>query len=50
MTGGFRSFLHRFVSIADEPTDDDDLRLRKRVGVVVGCLTIVAPLGLPASW
>jgi adenylate cyclase len=48
VTGGFRSLLHRFVSIADEPTDDDDLRLRKRVGVVVGYLTIVAPLGLPA--
>ncbi|MEO8638893.1 MAG: adenylate/guanylate cyclase domain-containing protein [Chloroflexota bacterium] len=48
MTGRFRSLVHRLISIADEPTDDDDLRLRKRVGVVVGYLTIVAPLGLPA--
>ncbi len=28
--------------------DDDDLRLRKRVGVLAGYLTIVAPLGAPA--
>ena len=39
--------VHRLISIADEPTDDDDIRLRKRVGVVVGYLTIVAPLGVP---
>jgi adenylate cyclase len=38
---------HRFISIADEPTDNDDLRLRKRVGVVVGLLTVAAPLGVP---
>ena len=37
----------RFISIADEPPDDDDRRLRKRVGVVAGYLTIVAPLTLP---
>jgi guanylate cyclase len=47
MTTGLRSLLHRLVSIADEPTDDDDLILRKRVGVVVGYLTVVAPLGVP---
>ena len=39
--------MHRFISIADEPTDNDDLRLRKRVGVVVGLLTVAAPLGVP---
>lgn len=39
--------MHRFISIADEPTDNDDLRLRKRVGVVVGLLTVAAPLGAP---
>ena len=39
------ALLHRLISIADEPADDDDLRLRKRVGVVVGYLTLVAPLG-----
>jgi guanylate cyclase len=41
-----RSFL-RIVSIADEPSDDDDLLLRKRVGVAAGYATIVAPLSLP---
>jgi adenylate cyclase len=43
---GLSSLLHRLISIADDPTDDDDFRLRKRVGVVVGYLTIVAPLGV----
>ena len=37
----------RLVSIADEPSDDDDLRLRKRVGVIAGYLTVVAPLSVP---
>ena len=32
------------LAIADEPGDDDDARLRKRVGVIAGYLTIVAPL------
>ena len=35
------------IGIADEPQDDDDSRLRKRIGVVAGYLTIVAPLSLP---
>ena len=39
--------LAGFVAIADEPTDDDDVRLRKRVGVVAGYATILAPLTLP---
>jgi guanylate cyclase len=37
----------RLISIADRPGDDDDLRLRKRVGVAAGYATILAPLGLP---
>jgi guanylate cyclase len=39
----------RLISIADQPDDDDDARLRKRVGVAAGYLTIVAPLGVPAA-
>ena len=45
------------LSLADDPADSDDLRLRKRVGVAAGYLTIVAPLSMPfeagfsvASW
>jgi guanylate cyclase len=37
----------RVVALADDPSDDDDLRLRKRVGVAAGILTIVAPISLP---
>jgi adenylate cyclase len=39
--------LHRLIAIADDPADDDDERLRKRVGVAAGYLTIFAPLSLP---
>ena len=49
--------LDRLIGIADEPTDDDDLRLRKRVGVVAGYILVLGPLqlpilaqGLPLSW
>jgi adenylate cyclase len=35
------------VALADDRTDDDDLRLRKRVGVAAGLLTLFAPLSLP---
>ncbi|MEO8246406.1 MAG: adenylate/guanylate cyclase domain-containing protein [Chloroflexota bacterium] len=31
----------------DDPLDDDDLRLRKRVGVAAGILTAVSPVSLP---
>ena len=48
MKAGLGALVHRFISIADEPTDDDDFRLRKRVGVLAGYFTVVAPLGLPA--
>ena len=37
----------RLLSIADLPGDDDDTRLRKRMGVAAGYITIVAPLTLP---
>lgn len=47
MPDRLKRLLLRAISIADEPTDDDDLRLRKRVGVVAGLVTIVAPLALP---
>ena len=39
--------LFRILALADDPLDEDDLRRRKRVGVVAGYLTIVAPLTLP---
>lgn len=45
--GLFRRIGHRVISLADEPTDDDDLRLRKRVGVAAGVLTVFAPISLP---
>jgi guanylate cyclase len=45
------------IGLADEPTDDDDLRLRKRVGVVAGYINALAAVqlpvlaqGLPLSW
>ena len=40
-------FAQRLLSLADSATDDDDLRLRKRVGVAAGLMTIVAPVSLP---
>jgi adenylate cyclase len=40
------SWLQRFIAIADEPSDDDDARLRKRMGVVAGYITIMAPLSV----
>jgi adenylate cyclase len=39
----------RLLAIADHPGDDDDTRLRKRMGIVGGFATIVAPLGVPAA-
>jgi guanylate cyclase len=41
-----RPIFDRLVAIADEPSDDDDLRLRKRMGVVAGYLSILAPLSV----
>src|SRR3954462_11214419 len=37
----------RLLALADEPEDSDDTRLRKRVGVAAGYVTIVAPLTMP---
>ena len=39
----------KLIAIADEPGDDDDARLRKRVGVIAGYVTVVAPLTTPAQ-
>ena len=47
MKAGLGALVHRFTSIADEPNDDDDLRLRKRVGVVAGYLLAMAAFFLP---
>jgi hypothetical protein len=33
----------RLIGVADLPVDDDDVRLRKRVGVTAGYITILAP-------
>ncbi|MGQ0608644.1 MAG: adenylate/guanylate cyclase domain-containing protein, partial [Chloroflexota bacterium] len=47
----------RLIGVADGATDDDDLRLRKRVAVVAGYILVLGPLqlpvlaqGLPLSW
>ena len=52
-----RRLLDRLIGLADEPTDGDDIRLRKRVGVVAGYILVLGPLqlpilaqGLPLSW
>jgi len=45
LQGRLRGALGRLVSIGDLPADDDDIRLRKRVGVAAGYVTIVAPFG-----
>jgi len=51
------AFLRRLIAFADEPGDDDEIRLRKRVGVIAGYINVVGPLqlpvlaqGLPLSW
>ena len=41
-----RLALVRLISIADYPDDDDDARLKKRVGIAAGYFTIVAPFGV----
>jgi adenylate cyclase len=49
--------LLQALAIADDPTDDADRRLRKRIGVVAGYVTVLAPLtlvlqapGHPLTW
>jgi len=44
---GVRQRFGRVLSFADEPGDDDDTRLRKRVGILAGYITVVAPLTVP---
>ena len=51
------TLVDRLIGLADEPTDDDDVRLRKRVGVVAGYILVLGPLqlpilaqGIPLSW
>lgn len=43
-----RPLLNRMIGLADEQTDDDDLRLRKRVLVIASYILIVGALQLPA--
>ena len=45
--GPLAQLVERALSLADQEGDDDDLRLRKRIGVASGYLTIAAPLILP---
>ncbi len=54
---GLGALLHRLIGFADDPADDDDVRLRKHVGVVAGYINVLLPLqlpvlaqGLPLSW
>jgi adenylate cyclase len=42
-----RARLAALLSIGDQPGDSDDTRLRKRMGVAAGYITILAPLSLP---
>lgn len=42
-----RALLDRVIGLADEPTDDDDLRLRKRVTGLAGYVPVVAPSSFP---
>ena len=42
----WRAAVDRLLGIADEPTDTDDARLRKRMGVVAGYLSVIAPLSV----
>jgi guanylate cyclase len=49
--GGIRAriatSLRPLIAIVDDPSDSDDTRLRKRVGVAAGYVTILAPLSMP---
>jgi len=41
------AIVSRVMAIADLPGDSDDTRLRKRMGVAAGLITVVAPLTVP---
>lgn len=45
-----RSLLDRLIGLADEPTDNDDLRLRKRVLVIASYILVISALGGEASF
>jgi len=45
--GRAAALLDRVIGLADEPADDDDLRLRKRVVVIAGYILVLGPLQLP---
>jgi class 3 adenylate cyclase len=47
MTTNPRALVDRLLGLADEATDDEDLRLRKRVGVLAGYILVLLPLQLP---
>jgi len=48
---GFSQYLgalgNRLTAFADEPTDDEDIRLRKRVAISAGYVLTLLPLELP---
>jgi len=46
MMARIRTLLHQLISVADEPADDDDARLRKRVLVIAGYILVIGPLQL----
>lgn len=57
LTQRARSLWDRLIGIADDPTDDDDVRLGKHIGVVIGLIHVFLPFALPgiaqghpASW
>jgi len=41
--GRIRTIADRLLGLADEPTDNDDIRLRKRVGVLAGYILVPGP-------
>ena len=45
--GRIRTVVDQLLGLADQPTDDDDVRLRKRVGVLAGYVLVILPLQLP---
>jgi class 3 adenylate cyclase len=45
--GRIGAAFNRVLSLAQDDRDDDDLRMRKRIGVAAGCMTVIAPLTVP---